>query len=106
MKEITPQELKAMKEGNETFQLIDVREAYEAEICSIGGTLIPMGEVISRLAEVRKDVPSKWLSFQRGHSSVDGSLRLYEPDESERWDPWVRKSSGSDVAVRVTMPIR
>ena len=57
MKEVTPQELKTMKEGNETFQLIDVREPYEAEICSIGGTLIPMGEVVSRLAEIRKDVP-------------------------------------------------
>ncbi|MBP6312739.1 MAG: rhodanese-like domain-containing protein [Flavobacteriales bacterium] len=57
MKEVSPQELKAMKEGNEAFQLIDVREAYEAEICSIGGTLIPMGEIIARLNEVRKDVP-------------------------------------------------
>lgn len=57
MKEVTPQELKTMKEGNETFQLIDVREPYEAEVCSIGGTLIPMGEVVSRLAEIRKDVP-------------------------------------------------
>lgn len=46
-----------MKEGKESFQLIDVREAYEAEMCGIGGTLIPMGEIVSRLNEVRKDIP-------------------------------------------------
>ena len=57
MKEITPQELKRMQDAHETFQLIDVREPYEAQICSIGGTLIPMGEVVDRLAEIRKDVP-------------------------------------------------
>ena len=57
MKEITPQELKRMQDAHEAFQLIDVREPYEAQICSIGGTLIPMGEVVDRLAEIRKDVP-------------------------------------------------
>lgn len=57
MKEITPQELKRMKDAHEAFQLIDVREPYEAQACSIGGTLIPMGEVVDRLAEIRRDVP-------------------------------------------------
>lgn len=57
MKEITPQELKRMQDAREEFQLIDVREPYEAQICSIGGTLIPMGEIVDRLAEIRKDVP-------------------------------------------------
>ena len=31
MKEVTPVELKKMKDSNEDFQLIDVREEYEAE---------------------------------------------------------------------------
>lgn len=57
MKEITPQELKRMQDAREEFQLIDVREPYEAQICSIGGTLIPMGEIVERLSEIRKDVP-------------------------------------------------
>ncbi|MFT3885458.1 MAG: rhodanese-like domain-containing protein [Flavobacteriales bacterium] len=57
MKEITPQELKRMRDAHEDFQLIDVREPYEAEACTIGGTLIPLGEVVDRLAEIRKDVP-------------------------------------------------
>ncbi len=57
MKEITAVELQRMREEGEAFQLIDVREPYEAEICTIGGTLIPMGEIVSRLEELRKDVP-------------------------------------------------
>ena len=44
MKTVTVQELKAMIDNNEDFQLIDVREPYEAEICSINGTLIPLSE--------------------------------------------------------------
>jgi rhodanese-related sulfurtransferase len=57
MKEITPQELKRMKDAGEAFQLIDVREPYEAELCSLGGELIPMGQVVERIGEIRKDVP-------------------------------------------------
>jgi sulfur-carrier protein adenylyltransferase/sulfurtransferase len=57
MKEITPQELRQMKDRGDAFQLIDVREPYEAQLCTIGGTLIPMGEIVERLNEVRKDVP-------------------------------------------------
>ncbi len=57
MNEIDARELKRMKDAGEAFQLIDVREPYEAEQCSIGGTLIPMGEVVERAAEIRKDIP-------------------------------------------------
>lgn len=57
MNEITAQELKTWKETGAPFQLIDVREAYEAELASIGGSLIPMGEIIQRLDELRTDVP-------------------------------------------------
>ena len=44
-----------MRAANERFLLIDVREPYEAERCNIGGTLIPMGEVVDRVAEIPKD---------------------------------------------------
>ncbi|MFZ1687393.1 MAG: rhodanese-like domain-containing protein [Flavobacteriales bacterium] len=57
MQEITPKELEAMKKEGKPFQLIDVREPYEVELCSIGGDPIPMGEIVERLGEVRKDVP-------------------------------------------------
>lgn len=57
MKEITVQQLNQMKQASEEFQLIDVRETYEVEICSIGGENIPMGQILDRLAEIRKDIP-------------------------------------------------
>lgn len=57
MKEMTAKELKQWKDGSKAFQLVDVREPYEAELCSIGGDLIPMGELVSRIGELRKDVP-------------------------------------------------
>jgi hypothetical protein len=57
MQEIDARELERMKNAGTFFQLIDVREPYEAEVCSLGGTLIPMGEIVERLAEVRKDIP-------------------------------------------------
>ncbi|MCB0794350.1 MAG: rhodanese-like domain-containing protein [Flavobacteriales bacterium] len=57
MEQITAAELQAMRAKGDPFQLIDVREPYEAERCSLGGTLIPMGEITQRLDEIRRDVP-------------------------------------------------
>lgn len=57
MTEITCAELKKLRESGAAHQVIDVREPYEAEACSIGGVLIPMGEVIDRISEIRRDVP-------------------------------------------------
>lgn len=57
MKQITAPELKRLRESGAPHQLIDVREPYEAEACNIGGTLIPMGEIVERIAEIRRDVP-------------------------------------------------
>lgn len=57
MKEVTVQQLKQMQDAGETFQLIDVREPWEVEICSIGAEHIPMGDILKRVDEIKKDVP-------------------------------------------------
>lgn len=57
MKSITAEQLKSWKENKTPHQLIDVRESYEIETCSIGGTPIPMAEVMERHEELRKDIP-------------------------------------------------
>lgn len=44
-----------MLDAGEPVCIIDVREPYEAEICSIGGTLIPMGEILDRMHEIPKE---------------------------------------------------
>lgn len=57
MKEISVSELKKKIDAGENYQLVDVRESYEADICSMGGELIPMGEILDSLDKIRKDVP-------------------------------------------------
>jgi len=44
-----------MMDRKEDFQLVDVRETYEFEVCNLGGLLIPMGEVMGSLDRISKD---------------------------------------------------
>src|SRR5258708_3150443 len=47
--EITPEEVKAKLDQNDSFTLLDVREPWEVQTAAIVGTkLIPMGDVPSR----------------------------------------------------------
>jgi rhodanese-related sulfurtransferase len=55
MKEISPAELKELKDSKADFELIDVREDYEYEEVNIGGKHIPMGDVMDRADEIPKD---------------------------------------------------
>ncbi len=55
MKEITVQELKQWMDSNANFQLIDVREPHENDLCSLGGELIPMADVPHNLDKISKD---------------------------------------------------
>ncbi len=50
---ITVQDLKRRLDENEDFVLLDVREQFEYDICSIPGSkLIPLGELPSRMSEL------------------------------------------------------
>jgi adenylyltransferase/sulfurtransferase len=55
MKEVTVQELKQMMDDKVDFQLIDVREPHEADICEIGGELIPQAQIPSSVERISKD---------------------------------------------------
>ena len=57
MQEITVTELKAKIDNNEEYQLIDVREPYEIDICSINGLAIPMGDAMDSVDRIKKDIP-------------------------------------------------
>ncbi|MBX2991036.1 MAG: molybdopterin-synthase adenylyltransferase MoeB [Bacteroidetes bacterium] len=52
---ITAQELKARIDADDSPFLLDVRELYERELASIGGVLIPLGSLASRLNELDKE---------------------------------------------------
>ena len=57
MKELTVQELKQKMDNNEDFQLIDVREEHEYDICNLNGELIPMGEIMEKVENISRDKP-------------------------------------------------
>jgi len=57
MTAITPQQLSDWKNKGDLFQLIDIREQYEVDTCSIGGLHIPMGEIASRLSVIERSIP-------------------------------------------------
>ncbi|NOS94040.1 MAG: molybdenum cofactor biosynthesis protein MoeB [Cyclobacteriaceae bacterium] len=55
MKEVTVQELKELKDTGANFQLIDVREPHEVDICEIGGELIPQGDIPHNVDKISRD---------------------------------------------------
>ena|SRR5688572_6273095 len=57
MNTITPAELKKKLESSQPLHLIDVREPNEHEMYNIGGTLIPLAEIIDQSKKIPKDIP-------------------------------------------------
>jgi sulfur-carrier protein adenylyltransferase/sulfurtransferase len=57
MKEKTVSELKQMRDDSVDFQLIDVREEHEFDMCNLEGDLIPLGNLLTDIEKIRKDVP-------------------------------------------------
>lgn len=55
MKEITVKDLQELKASGEDFQLIDVREPHEFDICDLGGELIPQGEIPGQVERISRD---------------------------------------------------
>lgn len=55
MKEVTAQELKKLMDSNADFQLIDVREPHEYDICNLDGELIPMSDIPNNVDKIAKD---------------------------------------------------
>lgn len=55
IKEVTVKELEKMKNENEDFFLLDVRDQFEYDICNLGGHLIPLAELPQRLNELNPD---------------------------------------------------
>ncbi len=77
MKEVTVQELKQMIDSGEDFQLIDVREPYEAEISNLGGELIPVGTILDNADKISKD-KTVVIHCRSGQRSKTAILNLEE----------------------------
>ena len=57
METITVQELKAKLDAGEDIQVIDVREEHEVIEYNFGAQHIPMGDILGRTEDVRRDCP-------------------------------------------------
>ena len=55
IKEISVSELNNMMIDKEDFQLIDVREQHEVDICTLNGELIPLGNIPSSIESISKE---------------------------------------------------
>ena len=55
---LRPFELRQRRASGELWQVLDVREAWEVRIASVGDAIeIPMGEIPSRMEEIDKSQP-------------------------------------------------
>lgn len=54
-KEISVEQLAALRESGEPFTIIDVREPHEYPIANIGGKLVPLSELEARASEVPRE---------------------------------------------------
>ncbi len=52
VEEITVRELKKNQEENKPVFLLDVREQHEKDFVDIGGSLIPLGQLVDRVFEI------------------------------------------------------
>lgn len=57
MKMYSPEKLAGAIADGRDIQIVDVRETYEVEAGAISDCHIPMGDVLARLDEIRRDVP-------------------------------------------------
>lgn len=55
MNSITVFELKELIDSKKDFQLIDVREKNEFEVCDLGGILIPLNTIPDNVNKISKD---------------------------------------------------
>ena len=53
MNEISVKELKQWMDEGKDFQLIDVREPFEYDICNLGGELIPMNTIPDNIDKIK-----------------------------------------------------
>lgn len=83
MQYISAIELKAKQDNKENFILLDVRENYEHEICSIGGLHIPMENIISRVNELPKDQTIVVMCRSGKRAESVGNLLLSELNFSD-----------------------
>lgn len=70
MNEIAPSELKKMIEENANIQIIDIRDDYVFEDFNLGGTNIPLENVINNKAQFENDKKTVFICNSGKRSSA------------------------------------
>lgn len=55
MKEVTVSDLKSLIDNKADFQLVDVREPHEYEICNLGGDSIPLSTIPDNFEKIDRN---------------------------------------------------
>lgn len=76
MNEITAKELVQWQQENPSLVLIDVREPHEYEQANLGGTHIPLAEVVERVAEIPRE--GRVVVHCRAGSRSAAAIRMLE----------------------------
>ncbi len=80
MKEITVDELKAKKETNADFFLLDVREGFEFMVSNLDGEHIPLGELPSRIDEIKSHKDNEIVVMCRSGGRSGKAVELLEKE--------------------------
>jgi rhodanese-related sulfurtransferase len=75
MKTISVHQLKEMRDQNDDFQLLDVREDHERFMSDLGGIPLPLAQLESRLSELDPEKPLV-VMCRSGSSSLDACKLL------------------------------
>lgn len=78
MKEITVQELKEKKESGEEFFLLDVREGFEYMVSNLDGEHIPLGDLSSRVDEIKNHKDSEVVVMCRSGGRSGKAIEFLE----------------------------
>lgn len=77
MQTITVEELKARIDAGEKLHIVDVREPNENAEFNIGGTLLPLGNIVAMNTEAIDDLKDKEVIFYCRSGNRSGQACMY-----------------------------
>ncbi len=77
MKTITAEELKARIDAGEQLNIVDVREPHEHEEFNIGGTLYPLGRIMSMDVDELESLKDKEVIFYCRSGNRSGQACMF-----------------------------
>jgi len=98
--EVRPQALAERLRSDPTVVVLDVREPWERDVCSLRGSLnIPLGELSARSGEIPEDRPVVVLCHH-GMRSMQATMFL----RSRGWETVANLAGGIDAWAREVEP--